>query len=263
MDISENFYIDVGRVAIAHEFVLDASNRCDYSQGRNIYGLTLGISGEAEYRFSSGKRYTVKAGDIAFLSDKSAYVIAIKGEYRHFTVNFKIKEESDELSAFGDIAVMHTANTQYFKAVFRELSELWRKKSTGYEMRATAYVYELLSAFVSEMRAARLDTAGYRRILPAKEYIDANCEKPITIKHLAKLCRMSETNFRRAFLSALGETPIRYRDRLLIGLAKDYLVSGFYSVTETAERCGFEDTSYFCRFFKKHTGVSPGEFKVI
>ena len=71
---------------------------------------------------------------------------------------------------------------------------------------------------------------------------------------------MSETNFRRAFLSAIGETPMRYRDKMLIGLAKDYLLSGFYTVAETAEKCGFDDPSYFGRFFKKHTGVSPGKF---
>ena len=263
MDITEDFYIDVGRVAIAHEFVLDTNNRCDYSQGRNIYGLTLGLSGEAEYRFSSGKRYMVKAGDIAFLTEKSAYVIAIKDEYRHYTVNFRINEQTSELSHLGDITVLSTTNPKYFKNAFRELSEIWRKKSAGYEMRATAYVYELIASFVSELRAASLDTVVYRRILPAKEYIDANCEKPLTITYLASLCRMSETNFRRAFLAALGETPIRYRDRLLINLAKDYLLSGFYNVSETAEKCGFDDPSYFCRFFKKHTGMSPGEFKTI
>ena len=30
---------------------------------------------------------------------------------------------------------------------------------------------------------------------------------------------------------------------------------------EIAEKCGFDDVSYFVRFFKKQTGITPGEFK--
>jgi hypothetical protein len=42
--------------------------------------------------------------------------------------------------------------------------------------------------------------------------------------------------------------------------AKELLESGFYSVSEVAMRCGFDDVSYLCRFFKKHTGLTPLEF---
>jgi AraC family transcriptional regulator, transcriptional activator of pobA len=32
-------------------------------------------------------------------------------------------------------------------------------------------------------------------------------------------------------------------------------------VAEVAYRLNFDDPAYFCRFFKKHTQVTPGEFK--
>lgn len=252
-------FIDVKRVEIAHEFVLDSISRCDYSQGRRIHGLSLAVSGEAEYRFTDGKRYTVKAGDVVYLSDKTAYSIYINGEYRHFTVNFELDAASD-LKEFDPITVFHTKSFKHMKNVFRELAETWKNKRTGYEMRAVAYVYELFSELIAEKSLEKLNKNGCARVLPAKEYIDSNCEKTMSISFLASLCKMSETNFRRAFLSAIGETPMRYRDKVLIGLAKDYLLSGFYTVAETAEKCGFDDPSYFGRFFKKHTGVSPGKF---
>ena len=43
--------------------------------------------------------------------------------------------------------------------------------------------------------------------------------------------------------------------------AKEYLNSGYYTVTEIAEKCGFDDVSYFVRFFKKQTGLTPGAYK--
>ncbi|MBP3605287.1 MAG: helix-turn-helix domain-containing protein, partial [Clostridia bacterium] len=42
---------------------------------------------------------------------------------------------------------------------------------------------------------------------------------------------------------------------------KELLLELSLSVAEVAARCGFEDESYFCRFFKKHEGISPGAFR--
>ena len=128
-------------------------------------------------------------------------------------------------------------------------------------MKATMYAYRLLEAFVSEMNAKKLENNHtYHTLSKAKEYIDKNYSKSITISSLAKLCDMSETNFRRTFLSTFGQTPIAYRDKVRLQSAKEFLESGFYSVGEVAMRCGFDDVSYFCRFFKKHTGLTPLEF---
>ena len=131
-------------------------------------------------------------------------------------------------------------------------------------MRAVGAVYELVAAFIEELDFVRLSASlSYRRLVPAREYIDASYSEEMTLSSLARLCNMSETNFRRRFLEVFGETPFAYRDRLRILYAKDYLLGGYYTVTETAEKCGFTDVSYFCRFFKKHTGLTPKEFSLL
>ena len=165
------------------------------------------------------------------------------------------------LEELGQISVIHNDKIRHLKNTFCELAEIWRDKRFGYEMRATAYVYELFSAFACELCVGSMEKRGYDRILRAKEYIDKNCTQTVSVSYLAQLCSMSETNFRRVFLSALGETPLQYRDRLLTSLAKEYLLSGFYTASEVAALCGFDDPSYFGRFFKKHAKMTPGEFK--
>ena len=42
--------------------------------------------------------------------------------------------------------------------------------------------------------------------------------------------------------------------------AKDLLLSGEYSVSDTAREVGFDDASYFSRLFRQRTGYSPSEF---
>ena len=127
-------------------------------------------------------------------------------------------------------------------------------------MQAVGCLYELISLFYSDS-INRQNAAFYRRLIHAKEYIEQYFYQPISLEKLAKLSNMSVTNFRREWKKLYSETPLQYRDSIRLYYAKEYLNSGYYTVTEIAEKCGFDDVSYFVRFFKQKTGFTPGEFK--
>lgn len=260
--IPEDFYLDIGRVLLAHRFVLDGKNRCDYSSGRRVFGFSYAIGGEAEYRFISGKRYKISAGDAVYIPAGAAYTIVNKEPYHHYTVNFTLHSDSSTpLFESEDIVILSGEGTKYFAGAAYALVKLWQKRAPGYEMRAASMLYEILSELVERVREDSSLGHGYTRLLPAKEYIDSDPTRRVSIDELAELCDMSKTSFRRGFLSVFGKAPIRYRDERLLALAKEKLLSGFYSVSEVAESLGFEDASYFGRFFKKHTGMTPGAYK--
>ena len=129
-------------------------------------------------------------------------------------------------------------------------------------MRSIGYLYELLSQlYLGYMKEH--DAASHQRLIPAKEYIEQHFECPVTLEQLAFLSNMSVTNFRREWKKYCSESPIQYRDSIRLYYAKEYLSSGYYTVTEVAKKCGFEDTSYFVRFFKQKTGLTPGEFRKV
>ncbi len=70
-------------------------------------------------------------------------------------------------------------------------------------------------------------------------------------------------HMRRLFCDQVGKTPHEYLVSLRIKTAKRLLASrsiSNYSVSEIAAMVGFQDASYFSRIFKKHTGISPGEY---
>ena len=124
-------------------------------------------------------------------------------------------------------------------------------------MRAVGRLYGL----ISELYCTITEVESDARLLPAKEYIDVNPSLPVSLTFLARLCNMSVTNFRREWKKQYGGTPLQYRDEIRLNFAREYLSSGYYSVSEVAEKCGFEDVSYFVRFFRKKTGVTPGVYK--
>ena len=71
----------------------------------------------------------------------------------------------------------------------------------------------------------------------------------------------SEVYFRRAFRAAFGTSPLAYIRRVRLENAKALLRTGYYSVTETATRCGFDSVSYFSYTFRRETGVTPSAYR--
>ena len=258
---SENFYLDIEKIQIAHEFILDRVHRCEYPQGRGHYGFVYVLNGKAEYRFFAGDRISVTDGDALFLSPNCAYSIVTEKEFKHYTVNFDLHEDSSDLNALEKTyCLLQGKNLEQIERILKELIGAWTPQKAGYEMRSVGYLYELLSQFYFEYTKEQ-NSVLYQRLLPAKEYIEQHFKDPITLEQLAFISNMSVTNFRREWKKIYSEAPMQYRDSIRLYYAKEYLNSGYYKVSQIAEKCGFDDVSYFVRFFKQKTGFTPGEFK--
>ena len=261
MLFDNGFFLDIKKINIAHKFILDRVHKCEYPSGRGYYGLVYVLSGKAEYRFFTGERVTLTDGDVFFLSPDAAYSIVTEKAFEHYTVNFALHEETSRFDHFDKTyCLLQKGNTAQIKQNFIRLTNIWISKKAGFEMQAIGCLYELLSLFYFDYTNSQ-NTASYQRLLSAKEYIEQQFDRPITLEELAKLSNMSVTNFRREWKRVYSKSPLRYRDTLRLYYAKEYLHSGYYTVSEIAQKCGFDDVSYFVRFFKKQTGITPGDFK--
>ncbi|MBL7932446.1 MAG: AraC family transcriptional regulator, partial [Bacteroidia bacterium] len=61
--------------------------------------------------------------------------------------------------------------------------------------------------------------------------------------------------------SLLGKTCSEIINEQIILEARRYLLATSNQVNQIAYQLGYEDVSYFIRFFKKHTGHSPDSFR--
>ncbi|MBE6767837.1 MAG: helix-turn-helix domain-containing protein [Ruminococcaceae bacterium] len=259
--LTNSFYADIQKIHVAHQYTLDRMHVCTYPKGRGHYGLVFALRGEAEYRFSSGEQVQMATGNLLFLSPDTAYTIITSAEFEHYTVNFVLHEEQSDLGVAGDAyCLLQSEDTAPLERVFRKLVRTWEKKAAGYEMQAVGILYELLTLFYSYYTEERRSLA-YCRLLPAKEYVEEHYDKAVSLTQLAFLTDMSPSHFRREWKRFFTESPLQYRDSIRLSYAKEYLFSGYYTVGEVAKKCGFEDVSYFVRFFKKKTGMTPGEVK--
>ena len=97
---------------------------------------------------------------------------------------------------------------------------------------------------------------------PAIDFLDSNPKfNSVSVNGLAKMCNMHPTTFRRHFEYAFGISPSQYIKNNFKEMAKYYLVTEQRSVKETSDILGFNDVSYFSRFFKENMGVSASHIK--
>lgn len=151
-------------------------------------------------------------------------------------------------------------DTQHFKQLFQKLCETWTQKNPGWEYDAKIYFYQIIRDM--ERQWAQTENATRQRLAPVLEYIQAHLgDSTLSVDTLAKQCAVSDTYLRKLFVQQLGETPQKYISRLRLERATELLRSGYYSVSEIADRCGFNNPNYFSLFIKKETGLSPLQYR--
>ena len=98
-----------------------------------------------------------------------------------------------------------------------------------------------------------------RRLLRARDAMDAGYSQPLDIPRLAAVAHMSDAHFIRAFRAAFGETPHRYLQRRRVERAMYLLRQPQSSVTAVCFDVGFTSLGTFSRTFREIVGESPSE----
>lgn len=92
-------------------------------------------------------------------------------------------------------------------------------------------------------------------------YIDQHYKEYITVAGIAESIGTSPSYLSRIFKETTGHTIIYTINQKKIEQAKEYLLHTDMKIYEIADALGFENVTYFSHFFKKHTGISPKDFK--
>ena len=100
-----------------------------------------------------------------------------------------------------------------------------------------------------------------RRLLRAKDRMDAASHEEWPVERLARVSRVSEAHFARSFRDAFGLPPHRYLLTRRIERAKSLLRDTDLSITEIAFRTGWKSLGTFGRTFRDVIGESPGELR--
>lgn len=102
---------------------------------------------------------------------------------------------------------------------------------------------------------------GDATIRHAEEWIHLQCRTEFRFEALARELGMSPRNFIRRFKAATGLAPVEYLQRLRVRAAQRLLEEDCATVAEVSRTVGYEDPAFFRSVFKRHTGLSPADYR--
>lgn len=98
--------------------------------------------------------------------------------------------------------------------------------------------------------------------LVAKNRIDEKCRDfSLTVSQIAREMHVTGNHLSRLFKLQFGCSITDYIAQKRMGRIREILSDPTLSIGEVASRCGFADANYFCRFFRRQTGISPGAYR--
>ncbi|WP_260411003.1 AraC family transcriptional regulator [Paenibacillus sp. JGP012] len=127
---------------------------------------------------------------------------------------------------------------------------------------SSKHLYALLLDLKPLLIAAGSDNDEMERLKPVLRYITEHLDQPLSLKELAEVAVVSPQYLCRLFQKALHVRPVFYVNQERINRSKQLMFSErALRIYEVADRVGYENASYFCSMFKRHTGMSPERFR--
>ena len=101
------------------------------------------------------------------------------------------------------------------------------------------------------------DAVTFRQAI---SYLNSNIHRQPSVPEIARFCNVSEAGIKRIFDKYAGIGIHKYLLKLKVKAAADLLQKG-ESVSDVAEKLGFNSQSYFSRAFKRETGLMPSSLR--
>ena len=215
-------------------------------------GLIYIRDGHAVYATDGGREIRANGGDILYLPRNSRYSVKfIHGDARSLLLNFRLFSRSEPLEISDEIFLVEHDRNDLFYRTFSDLCDLYA--STANTLLIKARLTELLCRLASAKSSGDIHSAI--------RYMNNHLNTSKPIPEIAEMFAMSESTFRRKLRQETGLSPTQYLTGQKIEKAKHLLLIGELSVDNISEILAFYDSSHFVKFFKKHTGKTPAQYR--
>ncbi|HEY9630481.1 MAG TPA: AraC family transcriptional regulator [Coleofasciculaceae cyanobacterium] len=101
------------------------------------------------------------------------------------------------------------------------------------------------------------------KLKQAFEYMNAHLSENVSLASVSEELEISQFHFCRLFKQSTGMTPHAYLIKQRVERAKQLLKRKEGTMLDIAIECGFANPSHFAKHFRKHTGISPKQFRML
>ena len=210
--------------------------------------------GDTEYKVSGGEFFLIPCGMIHKVSESAS-------QTSKFSITFSVSPTS--AASRINRCVFGSVDEKMRNAIERAVEESTGvSQSSEYLMSGAVFELVVRLLRVSGMKETAADKKEEQdpRVSIAKQYIIDNADQRLSVSEIADYCYLSEKQLTRLFAED-GTTPADFIRTQKIKLIEQYLNESELSLKEISERLNFANEYYFNTFFKKYSGMTPGEYR--
>lgn len=119
------------------------------------------------------------------------------------------------------------------------------------------FLTQTLAFDTSQKSMTKLKTHDVDCIYSAKNILEGNIDKNISIKELSRLCGINQSKLKAGFKKLFGCTIFSYSTNLKMDYARELLDSQDKTVSEVSEFIGYSHPNHFSYAFKRKFGFCP------
>lgn len=141
-------------------------------------------------------------------------------------------------------------------AVF--MGALMKRMLVAYDDKDKAFLKSGLDLILGQLRPG-----GKIAVVPEKflQLVFDRNQVPLSVSEYASMLNVTANYLNKTVKNHTHRTAIDWIEIARLNLAKQLLKDTSIPIVDVAARTGLEDQSYFSRFFKKKTGMSPSQYR--
>ena len=177
---------------------------------------------------------------------------------------FVIEPIMSQKKSFHNMLKLDLYEFEMVKNMVDVMIEEYTEQKPGYKTFLTANFLNLTVLLTrqysatGEYEGAANDIFGMAKSIA---FIESHFMEELSVKQLASIAGFSPRHYTRRFFEIKQSTPVQYINVLRLQKASYYLKSSDLSISTIASQCGFSDSNYFSRQFKKHFHISPTRYR--
>jgi len=241
------------------EYEYNKTHYNDYSnEPRPTYNFLIMRKGSAVINLD-GQDFFIEKNDIIWIPKGARYSVSWNGPPLLFSVlHFDFSAAFDPF--FNKKTTIQRLNFLDMDALLNDFHYLKTNKKESYM--TISVFYRIFSLLFGLIKMDEYKHEFHSTIQPAINYINSHYQEKIQLETLSKLCYISTSRFEHLFKSIMGVSPITYKNNILLQRIQQTLISDKnISICDISNMYGFESTVYFCRLFKKATGLTPTQYR--
>ncbi|MDF7799054.1 helix-turn-helix domain-containing protein [Pontiellaceae bacterium B1224] len=144
----------------------------------------------------------------------------------------------------------------------QDLTREAEQRNPGYRVMAKGLFMQLAVSLSRAYSSAQTEESlDLLRVGDAIAHIETNYADKITLDTLAKKSHLSNRQFTRVFEKCIGRPPIAHLMFVRCRKAAELLINTDRTITDIAFDCGFSDSNYFTRCFRKSMNKTPKQYR--